>query len=143
METATGSVRKRTGWIWAICLFYLISAGWTILATALVYSGSAPLNAAQRAYFASLSSFDIGFSILLGSLNLLGALMLFILNRMAFNLFATAFGISLLLTFWHAATKGWLQAIGATGIVGYLLGVSLSAAICFYSWKLIKRGTLV
>jgi hypothetical protein len=142
MELPTDSVRKRTGWIWAILIFYLISAGLTLLSFVLIYSGTIPVNPAQRAYLFSLSSFDVGITFLIGLLNISGAVALFLLNRMAFNLFVTAFVAAFVLALWHATTKGWLQALGGPGFIGAMIGYAISAAVCLYAWKLTKRGTL-
>jgi hypothetical protein len=142
MEMAAASVRKRTRWIWVISIFYLISAGWTLLSFVLIYSGSIPINPAQRAYLDSLSSFDIGITVLIGLLNLSGAAALFVLNRVAFNLFVVALAASVLVALWHAATKGWLQALGGPGFTGTMIGYGISLAVCLYAWKLTKRGTL-
>jgi hypothetical protein len=142
MEQANDSVRRRTGWIWAISIFYLLSAGWTILSFVLIYSGTISVNPAQRAYLESLSFSDLGITVLIGLLNLSGAIALFALNRKALNLFVAAFVASLLVAVWHAATKGWLEALGGSGFIGTVIGYGISVAVCLYTWKLTQRGAL-
>lgn len=142
MEIAADSVRTRTGWIWAISIFYLVSAGWTLLSFVLIYSGAISVNPAQRAYLDSLSPFDLGITVLIGLFNLSGAVALFVLNRLAFKLFATAFAASILVALWHATTRGWVQALGGPGFIGAMIGYGISAAVCFYAWKLTQRGVL-
>ena len=142
MDMGVDSVRRRTRWIWAISIFYLVSAGWTLLSFVLIYSGTISVNPAQRAYLDSLSGFDFGITVLIGLFNLSGAVALFILNRVAFKLFVTAFVASVAVALWHATTKEWLEALGGPGFIGTMIGYGISAAVCFYAWKLIKRGIL-
>lgn len=134
--------KKRPRWVWAISIFLFLSAGWTLLSFYLIGTGTIPLNAAQEAYFSSLAGLDYGLTILLGLANLFGAIALFLLRKVAFYLFVTAFGTNLLLTAWHTVTKGWVAAIGGAGLVGAIIGWGLIIAVCIYSWKLIQRGVL-
>jgi hypothetical protein len=143
MEGAPASGRRRTGWIWVISIFYTLSVGWTLLSFYLILSGSIPIPAAQQAYFEALSSADIILTILIGLANFSGAIALFLLRRVAFHLFVAAFATTILLSLWHAATKGWVQALSGAGLVGVIIGYGISAVVCVYSWKLMKKGTLV
>jgi hypothetical protein len=142
MKMITDPVRKRTAWIWAISIFYLFSVGWTLLSFVLIYTGTISVNPAQRAYLDSLSTFDLGVSVLIGLLNLSGVVALFVLNRVAVKLFVIALAASVLVALWHAATKGWLQALGGPGFMGTIIGFGISAAVCIYAWKLTKKGIL-
>lgn len=138
----SSQARKRPGWVWAISIFYFLSAAYTLLAFYLIYSGSIPLQPAQRAYFSQLTFLDIGASVLIGTLNLAGAVTLFILRRIAFSLFATAFALGILTTVWHTIEKGWVAAVGSAGLVGAFIGWALAIAICAYTWRLGKAGVL-
>ncbi|MCW9059954.1 MAG: hypothetical protein OQL11_13890 [Gammaproteobacteria bacterium] len=132
----------RPGWVWAISIFFGVSAGWTLLSFALIRSGAVTLNAAQIAYFDSLSPLDYIFSIGIGLANLLGAISLLLLRKIAFYLFASALVANLLMTLWHIAAKGWVAAIGDTGLVGAIIGLGLLVIVCVYSRRLLKRGVL-
>jgi hypothetical protein len=55
--------------VWVISIFYFISAGFTILSLALIYSGLAPLRDEQRQYFQSLTAFDHTMTVLIAALN--------------------------------------------------------------------------
>ena len=144
MERSPASGRRRNGWIWLITIFYTMSVGWTLLSFSLILSGSIPIKtAAQRAYFEALSSADILLTVLIGVANFSGALALFLLRRVAFCLFVVAFATTTLLSLWHIATKGWIQALGGADFVGAISGYGIAAVVCVYSWKLIKKGTLV
>ena len=142
-EGALPSGRRRPGWIWVISIFYMLSGGWTLLSFYLIFSGSIPLMTAQRAYFEALSSVDMLLTFLIGLVNLSGAIALFLLRRVAFHLFVGALVASTILTVWHAATKGWIQALGGAGFLGVIIGYGMIVAVCVYSWKLMKQGTLV
>jgi len=135
-------VRKRTGWIWAISIFYLFSVDWTLLSFVLIYTGTISVNPAQRAYLDNLSTFDLGITVLIGLLNLSGVVALFVLNRVAVKLFVVALVASVLVALWHAAAKGWLQALGGPGFMGTMIGFGIAAAVCIYAWKLTKKGIL-
>jgi hypothetical protein len=134
--------RKRPGWVWAISVFFFLSAGWTLVSFFLINTGAVTPNALQEAYFSSLTGVDYGLTILIALANLLAAVALFLLRKIAFYLFLTAFGANLLLTAWHTVTKGWVAAMGAAGLIGALIGWILVIAVCIYSWRLIQRGVL-
>ena len=134
--------RKRPIWIWLISLFFFVSAIWTLLSFYLIWSGAIPLEPAQRAYFDRLTLIDHALTIVVGLLNLSGAIALFLLRRIARNLFLSSLGMSLILAAWQAATKGWVEAIGGAGFVGVLIGYALLIVVCIYAWHLSKEGVL-
>lgn len=134
--------RKRPKLVWVITIFYFVSAGWTLLSFALIYSGVIPLNEAQADYFKSQTILDILFTIVIGFLNLLGTIFLFLLRRSAYNLFLSAFAFGLLMTFYHIVFKNWLAAIGGFGLIGAIIGWGISIAIIMYARKLSKAGIL-
>jgi hypothetical protein len=133
---------KRPGWVWAITIFFFIWVGWTLLSFLLIRSGAVPLNAAQAAYFDSLTALDYLASIGVGLANLAGAIALFRLRRAAFYIFAGSVGANLLLTLWHATAKGWVAAMSGSGLVGAAIGFGLLFAVCLYSRRLLQRGVL-
>jgi hypothetical protein len=141
METEVLAV-KRPGWVWVISIFFFLSAGWTLLSFLLVHSGAVSSNAAQIAYFDSLSALDYISSVGIGFANFIGAISLFLLRKISFYLFASALGANLLLIFWHAATKGWVAALGSAGLVGAALGLGLLFAVCAYCRRLLQQGVL-
>ncbi len=134
--------RKRPKLIWVITIFYFVSAGWTLLSFALIYSGVIPLNEAQADYFKSQTILDILFTIVIGLLNLLGAFFLFLLRRTAYYLFLSAFAFGLLMTIYHIIFKNWLAAIGCPGLIGAIIGWGISIAIIIYARKLTKAEIL-
>ncbi len=134
--------KKRPGWVWAISIFFFFSAGWTLLSFYLIYTGTVSLNPAQQAYFNNLTILDYSLTILMGFANLVGAISLFLLRKVALYLFVTALFANLLMTVWHIVFKGWAVAIGAPGLLGAIIGLGILVAVCFYSWRLTKSGVL-
>jgi hypothetical protein len=133
---------KRPALVWIISIFYFVSAGWTMLSFLLIFSGAIPLNEAQKEYFQSQSPVDYGSTLLIGTANLVGAVLLLLLKKPAFHLFATAFGVGLLLTVYQIFTKNWLGAIGGPGLIGAIIGWGISIAVILYAKRLIDRGVL-
>ncbi len=127
---------KRPTIVWSICIFYLISAGWTLLSYLLIYLRLIPLNEAQEAYFRSLTIFDNGSTVVIAASNLVGAILLFRLKKEAFQFFVAAFVVGLALTGYQIVAKNWLGAIGGPGFVGTVFGWGISVAIIIYSKRL-------
>ena len=138
----TGEKKKRPKWIWAITIFYFVSAGWTLLSFYVVGSGSIPMGPAAKAYFDSLSTFDHVITVLIGLAGFFGAITLFLLRKIAFYLFTGALIGHSLLAIWHTLTKDWIAAVGNAGLAGAVFGWALLIAVCVYSWKLTKKGVL-
>lgn len=136
--------RKRPGWVWAIFIFYSLSAAYMVLSYYLIYSGSLVLQPAQRAYFNHLSYFDIWSSVVVVAIKFAGAVTLFLLRRIAFKIFVTGFVLEILTNIWFLLTleKVRLAAIGSADLVGVFLGWVITIAICAYAWRLEKAGVL-
>jgi hypothetical protein len=139
-------VKKRPVWVWIISIFMLLSAGWTLLIPHLLVmkAGSVPLNfnPARQAYFSDLTTVDDSLSLLVAFANLIGAITLFLLRKVAVYFFASVLFANLTLTAWNALTKSSTAAISGPGFVGAIMGWALLTAICLYSWKLSKAGVL-
>jgi hypothetical protein len=134
--------RKRPILVRVISLFFLLSAIWTLLSFYLILSGTIPLQPAQKAYFDGLTPIDYASTIVVGLLNMTAAVMLFLLRRIARDLFLASFGISFVLAVLHTTTKGWAEALGGPGLIGALIGYVLVIGVCIYAWRLSARGVL-
>jgi hypothetical protein len=134
--------RKRPIWVWLLSLFFLLSAIWTLLSFYMIWSGAIPLGPTQQAYFDRLTPIDYALTIVIGLLNLSAAIALFLLRKIARDLFLASLGLSLILVAWQAATKGWVEALGGAGFVGVLIGYILLIVVCIYAWHLRKKGVL-
>ena len=138
-----GNERRRPPWVWAISIFYFLSAGWITLSILIVRSGAIPMTDAQRQYFDSLSPFDYAYTIGLGGLNLVGAVFLLLLRRQAYPCFLCAFVLGLLVTGYQIVAKHWLSAMNPPGLVGVSIGWAIAIAIILYVRALVRRGVLV
>jgi hypothetical protein len=100
------------------------------------------VNEAQAVYFESQTIIDILFTIVIGLLNFVGAIFLFLLRRSAFHLFLSAFVFGLMMTVYHIMFKNWLAAIGGPGIIGAIIGWGIAIATILYARKLIRAEIL-
>ena len=128
--------------VWVISIFYVLSAGYTLLSFALVYSGAVSVRPEQAAYFQNLSVVDLLGSLLGGLLNFCGAIALFRLRKIAFILFALAFVLMCLQAAVQLLTTNIVAAMGGAGFIGALIGYAISLAVCWYAWRLKGRGIL-
>ena len=120
---------KRPAIVWTICIFYLFSAGWTLLSYLLIYFRLIPLNEVQEAYFRSLTTFNYVSTTVIAASNLVGTILLFRLKKEAFQFFVAAFVIGLAMTGYEIVAKNWIGAIGGPGLVGTVSGWCISVAI--------------
>ncbi len=142
MEPGQDAPRKRTLWIWLIAIFYGVSVPWTVLSFWRTNSGAIPLTGAQAAYFASLSAFDYFVSIATGVCTLCGAVALFFLRKSSVPLLLVGLGLNAAVLVWHSLTKQWVAAMSGPGMVGAVIGWTLTIAVVVYAWRLMKRGAL-
>jgi hypothetical protein len=134
--------RRRPFLVWVISFFYLFSAGWTLLSIYLVQRGVVQPTLQQTEYLDSLTSIDWTVSILIALAGMSGAICLFLLRRLAFYLLTTSLTLNILTSIWHVLTKGALIAMGGPAAIGMLIGMGISAAICIYTWHLLKTEIL-
>jgi hypothetical protein len=112
MATPAHADRRRPKLVWAVFLYVLFSAGYTMLSFLLILSGHIRVTPEQAAYFESLWPLDYMLFLAVAALNLAGAVSLFVLRRFAFQLFAAAVLLNIVVTIVYAASKGWLAALG-------------------------------
>jgi hypothetical protein len=133
---------KRPKLVWVITIFYLVSAGWTLLSFVLIYSGFIAVTEAQAVYFRSQNIIDVVFTVLIGLLNVVGAILLFLLRRRAYHMFLFALLLGLLMIVYQILFKDWLAAIAGPGLVGAAIGWGISIAVIIYARKHVKAGIL-
>ena len=133
---------KRPVLVWMISIWYVLSNGLTFLSLLLTFSGEVPLNGAQKGYFLSQTPFDYGLAGVVMALNLIGAVLLFFLKKLAFRYFLIAFCFGIGVTIYQVLIKNDLSAVGLSGGLGILIGWGISIAIIAYSKRLIQRGIL-
>lgn len=142
MTRGEQSPRHRPIGVWLVSVFYVFSAGWMLLSFALIFSGTIKANAAQEAYFASLTAVDWFFSLAIGVVGFSAAVSLFLLRRVALVLFLGALVLNLAFTVFQAMRTNWLNAIGGAGLTGALLGWLILLAVIVYARGLTKKGVL-
>ena len=135
-------MNKRPFFVWLIAIFYLLSTLFSVLSLSLVLSGSLPLTPEQEAYFSSLSTLDYLFSFVIDLTVFAGTVALFFLRRVALYLFCGSFDLIVLMSIWHLMTRDFLSALPGGGLLGFILGLGILAAVCLYTWKLRRAGVL-
>ena len=134
--------RRRPALIWVVFLWYVFSAGYTLLSFALIFAGRVELSAEASRYLSSLSPLDYTVTILALLLNVGGAVALLMVRKVAPYLFSAALLLNIVSVALHALTKGLVAALGAGGPIGLILGYGISVLVCIYAWRLHLRGTL-
>lgn len=143
MDAVTQPPTKRPKLVWVVFLFYLFSVGYTAFSFFLIFSGYVSVAPEQAAYLRNLSVFDWAITCLTATLNLAAAISIFLLRKIAFYLFVTSLGLSMLQALVHAFTTTFVAALGGPGAVGLVIGFAISIAVCGYAWRLKARGILV
>src|SRR5215831_11654516 len=133
---------RRPVLVWAVFVWYVFSAGYTLLSFALIFAGRIPLSAEASRYLSSLSPLDYTATILALLLSVGGAVALLLLRRAAPYLFSAALLLNIASVALHALTKGLVAALGAGGPIGLILGSGIAVLVCVYAWRLYARSTL-
>ena len=142
MATEVTGTRRRPIGVWVICLFYALSAVWSLFSFTVVLSGAIPLNPAQHEYLASQTNLDWFLLVVSGVLGLSASVSLFLLRRVAIALFSVNFALGVILTIYQSVRTNLLEAAGGPSIVGMLLGWLIAVAVILYARMLAKRGVL-
>ena len=135
---------KRPGWVWVISFYYVLSVLWSSIALYALSSGGIHVTPEGKQYFASLNMFDYALSVFQSLLSLSAAVMLFLLRKVAYPLFCTAFVVALASILWNVFARNWLAAMKSMrgGLLGALIGMAILFAVCFYTRRLSETGKL-
>ena len=136
------NTKRRPAGVWVIAAFYILSAGWTLLSFALVFSGVVSLEAEEQTYLGSLDIVDWFFTLAGAVLNLGGAVFLFRLRRTAVILFEVSLVLGIGSAVLQALRTNWLEVTSVPSLFGSLLGWLILVAIILYAHGLSKRGVL-
>ncbi|MBU0744394.1 MAG: hypothetical protein KKE11_03400 [Gammaproteobacteria bacterium] len=142
MDSTIIERKKRPILVWVISIFYIFSAGYTLLSFYLIYTGGIVLQPEQKVYFDSLTFIDIGTSVLVVLSNLIGAVMLFNMRKKAVYFFVLSLIVNLVMILWYVFAKGLIESVGIWGLVGALGGWLTLGAVCVYAKMLEKSGVL-
>jgi len=135
--------RRRPVAVWIVLAWSLLSAGYTLFSFWMIYVRAIPLSPDAAMYLASLTPLDHAGTALLLLLNLLGAMALVMLRKIAVALLVAALALNLLITLINVTSRGFLTTLGASGATGLLVGYLVTISICLYAWRLKARGLLV
>jgi len=139
-ETASG--RKRPVLVWVIFLFYLISSVQVIVAMFFVAAGGVDMAPEQQAYLAKFTVMDRVIGYANAGLTLVGVSMLMSFKKQAVNVLALAFALNLFSTavVWIRTDPAAVTSV--KGLLAQGLGIGMFGLVVWYSWRLLKRGTL-
>jgi hypothetical protein len=85
---------------------------------------------------------DIGLTLFINIAVFVAALLLYLHRRLAFYFFLSAFIASLVRFGWAAFDKGSLGVAFSSESAGGLLILAVLIAVCAYTWRLSRSGTL-
>lgn len=138
----TVPTRRRTVGIWMIAIWFFVGGAFSLASFIAVKVGAIPIDQTQQLQFDRLGAIDHIASVLIAVANVLGAVFLLMLRRIAVYLFWSSLAVNLLLISWHVANKGAAAVLGG-GLVGIVFGLSLLGGVCLYVVKLSQRQVLV
>ena len=133
---------KRPRWVWVVSILYFFSAAWTLLSFYLIYSGAIRLDPQTQAYLDTITPLDRALTLVILTLNVAGAVALFLLRRRALQLFLAALSINLAISAWHVTTRGFAATLSGSGLMGLLVGWLVAGGVCLYTWSLARKGIL-
>jgi hypothetical protein len=129
--------RGRPVQVWLILLFGILLVAWMLLAVVLVWSGTVRVETPLETSLAEKWP-----TIILGLLIVAAAVALFLLRRIARDLFVCALGLDLLLTASHMTQTGWAEELWDGGSVVKLIWHVYLIVACIYAWHLRNKGVL-
>ena len=120
--------RKRPIGVWIVTVYFAVTIPFVLYGLYLMLSDQAPLNDAQAVYVSNIDPLDITATVMIGISNVIGAISLFYLRKAA-------------LTFWHVATKGFVEVVGGAApiVLGFVLLLSIVTYTAYLAQKRILR----
>jgi hypothetical protein len=147
--TVKAPPRIRPGWVWGIVILYIVSTASAIFTQVLRVLNVLPTTPVTDEYYSKLTTVDWVLTVVIGAIQLIAAVLLWLLRRQALWLFAAAFFLGTGNFIWQILGKGLGQIFASFGVIGVVsmifglaLGLILSAAILAYVWSLCRNGVL-
>ena len=133
--------RKRPIGVWIITLYFAVTIPFVLYGLYLMLSDQVPMNDAQAVYVSNIDPLDITATVMIGISTVIGAISLFNLRKAALTFFGVSLAINIALTFWHLATKGFVEVVGGAApiVLGFVLLLSIIAYTAYLSKKRILR----
>ena len=140
---ATSSARKRSVWIWLITIYCLFVSILNIHFS-LPYFYEDRIMIAEEYYEPSI--IDMTINLVMYILVICGTISLFLLRRIALYLFISAFLLATILYLYFALPIGWTQFLKLHLYNRFhaplFFDYAFYLAVCVYTWKLVRSGTL-
>jgi hypothetical protein len=133
--------RKRPIGVWIITLYFAVTIPFVLYGLYLMLSDQVPMNDAQAVYVSNIDPLDITATVMIGISNVIVAISRFNLRKAALTFFGVSLAINIALTFWHLATKGFVEVVGGAApiVLGFVLLLSIIAYTAYLSKKRILR----
>ena len=142
MNTNTHSIAKRPKTVWAIFIWNILSIAVISISLWSIYSGAIPLKPKSAAYFNNLTFIEHFFTAALIFLNLSGTIALFMLKKISVPLLFSALAINVLWNLIEKFVSHQPTTSGPGSLIGTLIGLGISLAICIYAQRLRTNGVL-
>ena len=143
MENAVElKAQKRPFWVGIICVYYFLSAGYTLTNVTLVRTGMVELDPVSQSYYAGLTWTNYVLVVFSACLILSAAISLFWMRRIAFPLFCAALAFTAAVTIWNMFTRHWTSTTGVQSLIGFGLGWTMMLLVCVYTSRLRAQGIL-
>ena len=120
----------RPRWVWVISMYYLCMFVFSYLALFLVLSNSVSVPEQIRARIENLTAIAWVVLVVQSFIAVSGAMALLFLRKIAYYLFITGFGIGSAWILWRSVS------------LMSAMGMAILAAVCLYTRKLRREGTL-
>lgn len=133
---------KRPKLVWVISIFYLLSAIFVIILLFYMINGKITVTEELRPKIERLSTRHHVSMTVFAFIDILGAIFLFLLRRVAFKLFVAGLSLGIIMWIIDLGSHTWGKTIGWSDLIYVFIGWTVSGLICFYVWKLQKRGVL-
>lgn len=141
--SAAGTHLRRSIWIWLISIFYfgIGISGFMLIAMALAVKSQGPGPAGQAPSLDVLMRSSLWG--LLPAANIAGAVSLFFLRKIAFQIFSALLAAKLVLQMiFESPLAGTAKEGDPEMIIGYGLGYIILVAVCIYTCRLKRSGLL-
>ena len=133
---------KRSGWVWAIFIFYLLSLVITIVSFYLIFSGLLPMPPEQKQYFDDLGLVRWSILVIATLLSFAAALSLFMLRKITLKIWLATILFGVISTLSSLLDSSWMQIMNASSGIGMVFGYAVKIAIYFYARRLAASGML-
>jgi hypothetical protein len=135
--------KRRPSWVWLISSYYISAGLWSLAIYWQLYNGALTLlPPSSRIYFDAYTGADYGLLAAISVLGIGAAALFVMLRRASVYLFMARFVLAVGVASWNALNKGALDSSRPGYILAALVLWSVSAAVCFYAWRLMRKGVL-